>query len=108
MGQGVENSGRGIKTHGCALWPKGVPTSSEMFVHQQAYGRLVEAEGKSGPPHARAPTFQLNACLRLGLPPSQKSTLDHAVCTPLARVERDDKPGYHFMDAHCNLVGQNI
>ena len=45
-------------------------------------------------------TFQLKARLRLGLPPRQKGTLDDAVCTLHARVERLDKLGYHFMDAH--------
>ena len=52
--------------------------------------------------------FQVNTCLRLGLPPPQKGLPDHDICRLHNRLERVDKLGYHFMDAHCNLIGQNI
>ena len=53
-------------------------------------------------------TFQFNTCIWLGLPPPQKDVPDLGVCRLHERVESVHKLGYHFMDAHCNLVGQNI
>ena len=111
-----------LKNTAAALWSTS-DTNPEHSVHYETYGRLVEAAGKSGSAWISArpgpefgsnsmdmnsATFQFNTCIRLGLPPPQKGVPDLGVCRLHARVESVHKLGYHFMDAHCNLVGQNI
>jgi len=107
-----------LKNTTAALWSR-----SDDALHYDAYGRLVEAAGKYGSAWISArpgpefgpnvldmnsATFQFNTCMRLGLPPPQKGQPDPGVCRLHARVERVHKLGYHFINAHCNLVGQNI
>ena len=118
MDQGAEEAAVALKNTTAALWSR-----SDDALHYDAYGRLVEAAGKSGSAWISArpgpefgpnvldmnsATFQFNTCMRLGLPPPQKGQPDPGVCRLHARVERVHKLGYHFINAHCNLVGQNI
>ena len=53
-------------------------------------------------------TFQVNAFLRLGLPPPLHGLPDHDVFRMHPRLDHVHKLGYHFIDPHCNVPGQHI
>lgn len=111
-----------LKNTTAELWSKADPNSSESSLLYDGYWRLIESAGKSGsawisarpgPEHGgknldmNSAAFQVNVCLRLGLPPPLKEIPDHDVCRCHPRVERVDKLGYHFIDMHCYSQGQH-